>query len=99
MPKNIVWSKLADKDFEHILEYLEGEWGNQVVNQFIDITFRILSQIAINSKQFPVIYKKEKIRKCVINRQNTLYYKEGKNEVEILRIFDTRQDPKKLKFK
>lgn len=98
MPKTIVWSELADKDFENILGYLEEEWSKAVVIQFIDLTFSIVEQIAIHPKQFPVIFKSKKIRKCVLTKHNTLFYRESKDRVEILRIFDTRQDPKKLKF-
>ena len=55
-------------------------------------------QISINPKQFPLIFKKKKIRKCVMTKHNTLFYRENKDNIDILRIFDNRQDPKKLKF-
>jgi len=40
----------------------------------------------------------QKVRKCLVTKQNTLFYREVERRIEILRLYDTRQDPKKLKF-
>ena len=53
MSKQIIWSPLSEKDFAEILKYLDNEWDEKVVNQFIDITDNFLEQISINPKQFP----------------------------------------------
>lgn len=99
MPKPIIWSPLSEGDFAQILEYLNENWDNNVAINFIDLTESILKQIASNPRQFPIIYKKEKIRKCVLTKHNTLFYRDKKTQVEILRIYDTRQDPNNLTFK
>lgn len=75
MYKQIVWSPSAESDFANILEYLQENWEERVTNQFIDLTEDILVQISINPRQFPLIHKKEKIRKCVLTKQNTLINK------------------------
>jgi plasmid stabilization system protein ParE len=99
MPKPIIWSPLSESDFAKILEYLNKNWDEKVTNQFVDLTENILKQISINPKQFPVIHKKEKIRKCVLTKHNALFYRDNKTQVDILRIYDTRQDPNTLTFK
>jgi len=85
---------------------LPGFWNtlikigdSNLVTQFIDLTEKNLEQISCNPKQFPLIYNKEKIRKCVLTKHNSLYYSEDKTKVDILRIFDTRQDPNTFTFK
>ena len=98
MPKLIVWSPLSENDFENILDYLEKNWEARVASNFIDLTENILNQIGENPKQFPICYKRKRIRKCVLTRHNTLFYREGKSNIEILRIYDTRQDPNSLIF-
>jgi len=98
MSKPIIWSPLAENDFESILDYLQIHWGNKVVSDFIVITEGVISQIATNPTQFPLINKKKQVRKCVITKHNTLFYRNRKDYIDILRIFDTRQDPHKLKF-
>jgi plasmid stabilization system protein ParE len=98
MPKQIIWSPLSENDFISILDYLKENWDDMVVQGFIGITTSSVSQISINPKQFPLIYKNKKIRKCVLTKHNTLFYRDGKDSIDILRIFDNRQDPKKRKF-
>jgi plasmid stabilization system protein ParE len=99
MSKQIVWSPVSENDFSGILNYLNKNLGETVAAQFIDLTENFLTQISINPKQFPVIYKKKKIRKCVLTKHNTLYYRDSKFQIDILRIYDTRQDPNNLTFK
>jgi plasmid stabilization system protein ParE len=99
MHRQIVWSPLAESDFAKILEYLNKKWDEKVTNHFVDLTEELIGQISNNPRQFPVIYKKEKIRKCVLTKHNTLFYRDSKSRVDILRIYDTRQDPETLTFK
>jgi len=99
MSKQIIWSPLSEGDFAKILEYLNNNWDEKVANQFIDLVENVLEQISVNPRQFPVIFKKEKIRKCVLTKHNTMFYRDSKTYVDILRIFDTRQDPDTLTFK
>jgi len=98
MPKPVIWSPLSEIDIGNILDYVEKNWGNKVVLSFIDLIENQINQISTNPKQFPIIYKRKKVRKCVLTKHNTLYYRESKYYVEILRIYDTRQDPSTLTF-
>ena len=98
MPKPIIWSPQADKDLEEILDYLAEEWENSVSLKFLDLVDMLLKQIAINPKQFPLINKSLNIRKCVITKHNTLFYRNKRNVIEVVRIYDTRQDPEKLQL-
>ena len=98
MPKLIIWSPSSENDFENILDYLNKNWGNKVAFNFIELTENLLNQIAINPRQFPVFYKRKKVRKCVLTKHNSLFYRDGKTNIEILRIYDTRQDSNTLKF-
>jgi plasmid stabilization system protein ParE len=49
MPKLIIWSPLSEKDFENILDYLYNRWGENIANNFIDITNDLVEQISIRS--------------------------------------------------
>ena len=98
MPRIIIWSPLAEIDFEHVLSYIYSQWGNKITLTFIAKIELALQQITLNPKQFPVINKKQKIRKCVLTKQNTLFYRERNNTIELLRIFNTRQSVRKLKY-
>jgi len=98
MPKQVIWAPLAVTDFESVLDYLNENWNEQIVFKFINEIEILISSIAKEPKQFPLVNKKLKVRKCVVTKQNTLFYRENKASIDLLRIFDTRQNPNKLKF-
>jgi plasmid stabilization system protein ParE len=98
MSKEIVWSPDAEKDFEEILEYLQLKWSNRIIRRFINKVDDNIELIVEEPKIFPLINEELQIRKSVITKQNTLFYRENADKIEIVRLFDTRQDPKKLTF-
>lgn len=98
MNKKIIWSSLAENDFVKILEYLQENWEEKVINKFIEKIELVIHQIAINPSQYSIINKSKKIRKCVLSKHNTLFYKVSNQSIDILRIYDTRQNPNNLKF-
>ena len=98
MPKQTIWSPLAESDFATILEYLNKNWDAKVAANFIDLTESVIDQISINPKQYPIIFKRKRIRKCVLTKHNSVFYRDSRSQVEILRIYDTRQDPDSLSF-
>ena len=98
MPKSVKWSSQADNDFAKILEYLENRWNNNVCSKFINKVDFCLELIQRNPLQFPVINPDLQIRRCVITKHNTLYYRETEFRIEVLRLYDTRQNPDSLLF-
>jgi plasmid stabilization system protein ParE len=98
MPKSVIWAPSAESDLAAILDYLNTNWDSKVSLNFIDLTENVVDQISVNPKQYPVIYKRKRIRKCVLTKHNSLFYRESRSQVEILRIYDTRQDPDTLRF-
>ncbi|EPR66903.1 type II toxin-antitoxin system RelE/ParE family toxin [Cyclobacterium qasimii] len=98
MTKKIIWSPDAESDFATILEYLELKWGNRITSRFINKVDDSIELILEDPKIFPLINEEMQIRKSVITKQNTLFYRENEDKIEIVRLFDTRQDPKKLIF-
>lgn len=98
MRYTVKWTLSAENDFDKITDYIVENWGESVLRKFLDITNNNIRIIVSFPTLFPIIHKKKKVRKCVLTKQNTLYYRLVKNEIQILRIFDTRQNRKKLQF-
>ena len=96
MAKNVIWSPAAEKDLETVLDYLQSKWSNQVLNRFINKIDDNIGLIIDDPKIFPLINHRLKIRKSVITKHNTLYYRETAKSIQIVRLFDSRQNPKKL---
>jgi plasmid stabilization system protein ParE len=97
MPKPVIWSPLSEIELNNTHNYLQEKWDEKVVLAFLDSIESLINQISKNPKQFPFANKKKKIRKCVVSMHNTILYQENKDRVVILRFFDTRQNPLKLK--
>lgn len=76
MAKNIVWSASAREDFSNILIYLNDHWGAKIAHQFSKSTLAYAVRVSNQPKLFPIISAETKVRKCVLNKQNTLFYTE-----------------------
>lgn len=97
MKREIIFSKNAEKRLIDLLEYLELKWSIEVREKFIS---KLDKSIYIIQNE-PEIFPKSQINKnqyrCVISKQTTIYYKYNSNQIRILSLFDTRQDPTKIK--
>lgn len=94
----MVWSPSAESDFESILNYLTLNWNNKIVNRFINKVDDTIDLILKDPKTFPLVNIDLQVRKSVISKHNTIYYREKAQKIEIIRLFDSRQDPNQLKF-
>jgi len=93
----IKWSLEAVQNLESIIAYLEENWTQKEISRFIT---KFEKQLAIVSN-FPFAYpisKKKNVHRCVMSKNITIYYIIRNNTVFLLSIFDTRQDPKKVKI-
>lgn len=97
---SVVWSPQAIKTFDTILEYIQKNFSDKDVQNFVRKTDRIINHIVINPKLFRVSQKDKSRHIVVITKQTTLFYrlKKGTQQVELLLFWDTRQNPKKLKL-
>jgi plasmid stabilization system protein ParE len=98
MNKKIRLSPSAKRDLSIVLEYLNEKWSSDIAANFIEIFQLCLKRISDNPDQFPYFRKDLSIRKCVITRHNIIYFKDGALDLQVIRIFDSRQNPDKLKF-
>ncbi|OGF17779.1 MAG: hypothetical protein A2509_07020 [Candidatus Edwardsbacteria bacterium RIFOXYD12_FULL_50_11] len=94
----IVWSEPAAKDYRFVIEYILAEWGESVASEFINKVDKVIEIIIANPKVFPKSDFKN-VRKVVILPQLSLFYIEEKSTVVIVRLWDNRQNPDKLKLK
>lgn len=94
----IIWTKIAKNDYWKNIEYLEKEWTLQDVCNFIDKTDALIDLLLKQNLIFkPTNYKD--VFQIPVTKQVTLYYKILKNnDIELLRFWNTYQNPKKLKL-
>ena len=94
--KTVHLSGRAKLKLEKLLEYLEVEWSSGVKNNFISKLDKTIEVIQSNPDIFPKTEVVKGLHKCVITKQTTLYYRTKGSRIEIVTIFDTRQDPTRL---
>lgn len=93
----ILWTPEAENTYNNIIKYLEVEWSEKEVQNFIRESNNVLRQIA----EFPNMFKaskKKDIRIGLITKQNSLIYRVKNKEIQLLSFWDNRQDPDKLKL-
>ncbi len=93
----LIWSEEAKNNLSEIIDYLEERWTEKEISQFLKKLNHQLDLIRHNPKLFPKVNRKG-VRKSVLSKQVSIFYKSNRKEINILFIFDTRQNPGKLVF-
>jgi len=93
----IVWTNKALANLDNIIQYLTDNWTEKEISKF----FRKLDHRIYLISQRPLLYpltnSRKNVRRSVLTSQITIYYRTNKQAVEILTLFDNRQNPSKLK--
>ena len=92
----IVWSADAVADYEHNINYLLEAWGTKETQQFIDEVSEMLSTISKMPELFPLSDYRN-VRKCVVRKQISILYRVSDKQIELVRIWNNKQNPEKLK--
>ncbi|MEO6453086.1 MAG: type II toxin-antitoxin system RelE/ParE family toxin [Ginsengibacter sp.] len=96
MVLKIIWSPLALQSYLNNIAYLERAWTKKEVTNFIKSTEEKLELL----KKFPGMgYSSQKnrfLKKTLIGKRIILIYryKPAKNKIELMRFFNTWQDPR-----
>lgn len=96
MAKKIIWNTRARNDLVNIIQYLSSEWGDNVTRNFVIHLDNLIDLIA----EYPELGKIEEktngqVRKIVITKHTTLFYRIEISRVVLLSIFGNRQHPNK----
>lgn len=96
MSRKVVISKTAEKKLDKPLEYLIKEWSVKVKKDFVEKLDSSIEIIKNQPEIFPESKKVNGLRKCVITKQTTIYYRFNSKRINIVTLFDTRQHPNRL---
>lgn len=94
----IFWTNHALWELEQTILYLEENWTSKEIENLaikIEETILFLSQ---NPQLFQIVDTKKHIRRAVVLKHNTLYFRINKKNVEIVSFFSNRQNPNKKKI-
>ena len=95
MALEIRWTTRADIKLDHLIIYLETEWGESVVKAFMKKLYDFLEILS----EFPEIgtiqYPEKNIRGFTLTKQINVFYKIESDYIVLIDIFDNRSNPKK----
>ncbi len=100
MVKEVIWSVRATKTYWQIITYLQEEFGEQSVIEFVNTVHNKIELISSN----PFLFRKSTIQKNTfltsIHKRTTLVYRYRpvKQAIELLIFWNTRMDSSKLRF-
>lgn len=98
MAYKIRWTANALEDYECVIDYLVKMWPFTVALDFEDIVRKKLANLSSLPFMGIASEKKPMIRSISLTKHNRLYYRITDDTIELLNIFDTRQNPDKNAF-
>ncbi len=100
MVDKVEWSVKAQESFESIVTYLEKEWTQREVVNFVN---RVNEKLEL-LRSFPRLgnanSRKRNTYRTLVHKKITLVYhfKPVRNEIVLITFWNNLQDPKKLKL-
>ena len=98
MAKQIIWTEKATEDFYQIIIWLEIKWSLKVADDFSRIAERKIELLSHFPEIGPRSEKNPRRRKFTLTKHNILIYTIEEENLVLLSIFDTRQDPERNIF-
>ena len=95
--KIVIYKKRFLKKLDALLLYLEKNWDNKSGLHFIAKLQNKIELVTIHPEIGSVTFYKN-VRAIHITRQNKIYHRISKNNIEIINMIDTRRSPSKNPF-
>lgn len=92
----LIWSDEAIFNLRSIIEYLENRWTKKEIRKFAKLLDKQLKLIQSNPYLFAEGINSNGLRKSVLSRQTTIYYRLSGEEIRIITLFDNKQNQNKL---
>jgi plasmid stabilization system protein ParE len=93
----IYLSVLAEIKLQSILDYIEIEWSKKIRDDFLELFIDLTVQISSFPYSCPKYDEMSGIHKAVVNKNISFHYIiRNEEEIEIINVFDNRQNPDDL---
>jgi plasmid stabilization system protein ParE len=97
MKLSVEISVSAQKKIVAIFDYLDARWSERIRINFAKKLHTTFDVISSHPESFPKSEIQKSVYKCVLTKQTTIFYRFNSKKITIVSIFDTRQDPNKIK--
>jgi len=93
----LVWTEEALSGLKGIFNYLERKFSEKDIQKFAKKLDKQLELLKKSPETFAFTNSSKKVRRTIIVKLTSLYYRIEGNEVKIISVFDNRQNPEKIK--
>ncbi|MEZ4957254.1 MAG: type II toxin-antitoxin system RelE/ParE family toxin [Saprospiraceae bacterium] len=94
----IAWSPASKDEYANLLQYIEANFGLDAALELLDITDQVLDNISQHPKMYPASEKAPAIRKAVLTKQTSLFYRITDHDIQLLHFWDNRRNPNTLEY-
>ena len=88
----VLWTLQSLNNASSIKTYLGANFSNKEIQRFYSLLSAFESSVSIFPKLYPHTNKKAKIRRAVLSREISVFYRAADAEIEVLAILDNRCD-------
>lgn len=101
MGLEVYWLEFAESKLEDIYSYYVlkagGKVARKLIFEIVATTNRLVKQPEIGQVEVALKHRKQEFRYLVYKNYKIIYWiNYGFNRIEIVNVFDTRQNPKKI---
>jgi plasmid stabilization system protein ParE len=96
---NIVWTPQATDSYMDNVDYLRIHWDEEVIENFIAKVESVFDVIALMPYAFPAPGQDKTVRKCILIKQISLYYRVRTQHIELITFWHNRKNPQRLTLK
>jgi plasmid stabilization system protein ParE len=100
MVEKVIWQAKAKSSLKAIVDYLNETFSPDVSEDFIDSVEIKINRICAQPKMGQQTDAVRNIYKTVLHRRTVIYYRyrPRKKQIELLVFWQTRQNPRRLKY-
>lgn len=95
-----LWTESAKKSYIKIIEYLETNWSEREVRNFVSETVYLFSNLKRQPEMCRPSQKRKNVRIGIINKHTKIvyHYLPGKKQIVVLLFWNQKQNPVKFKY-
>ena len=92
----VYFSPLAEKKLSLLLDFVEREWSKKERNELLEKILSSFQRVATYPESSPKSQSFTSLHKCVLSKHTSYFYRFNSDELEIITVFDNRQNPEKI---
>ena len=95
----ITFTLEAEETYSALSKQLEQRWGKRFVEKLESRVSKCLNTITSSPHLYPIIQETTEIRKCIIHKDCSMFYRIYDTQIIIIFFWDNRQDPMFMRIK